>query len=102
MSLVVVAKMTPQPGKLSQLLAAFEQVTPAIHREPGCELYAVYTDEEVLVTIERWTDQGALDTHLKGEAVQQLLASAGQLLAAEPEIRALQGAGFGSEDKNTI
>ena len=102
MSLVVVAKMTAPPGKLQQLIDAFEQVTPAIQGEPGCELYAVYADNEVLITIERWADDAALKTHMQGEAVQRLLASAGELLASKPEIRPLRSTGFGSPEKNAI
>lgn len=102
MSLVVVATMTPKPGKLHEMVDAFEQVTEAIQNEPGCELYAVYTDEDVLVTIERWTDQAALDTHLHGDAVKQLLAAGGDILAKEPEIRPLQSRGFGDPVKGVL
>lgn len=102
MTLVVVATMTPKPGKLQDLVDAFEQVTETIQSEPGCEMYAVYTDEEVLVTIERWTDEAALDTHLHGDAVKQLLAAGGDILAREPEIRPLQSRGFGDPEKGVL
>jgi quinol monooxygenase YgiN len=95
MSIVVVATITPQDGKLSELTAAFEEATPLVQKEPGCIAYALYSDGVVLVTIERWESDAALDAHMQAPALQALLARAGGILAGAPEIRTLNDLGFG-------
>jgi quinol monooxygenase YgiN len=92
MSIVVIATITPQDGKLPELTAAFEEATPLVQQEPGCEQYALYSDGSVIVTIERWANLGA-------PAVTALLARAGSLLAAAPEIRTIEALGFGDAVK---
>jgi quinol monooxygenase YgiN len=78
---VVVAVLTPKDGRLGDLLDAFAEVSPKVHREPGCELYAVHSDGSVCVVVERWTTQGDLDTHAAGAAMQELSARWGDALA---------------------
>lgn len=102
MSLVVVATMTPQPGKLGQLTDAFEQVASAIQAEPGCELYAIHSDGHVVVTIERWESEAALDVHMKAPSVTTLLEQGPLFLAKAPEIVPMQALGFGDPVKGMI
>jgi quinol monooxygenase YgiN len=99
MSIVVIATITPQDGKLPELTAAFEEATPLVQQEPGCEQYALYSDGSVIVTIERWANPEALEAHLGAPAVTALLARAGSLLAAAPEIRTIEALGFGDAVK---
>lgn len=100
MSVVVVATVTPQEGKLDALTAAFATATPLIQKEPGCLQYATYTDGVVLVTIERWTDDAALAAHMTAPALTALLEHAGELLGAAPEIRTIHDLGFGDAVKD--
>ncbi|MES2092739.1 MAG: putative quinol monooxygenase [Actinomycetota bacterium] len=102
MSLVVVATMTPQPGKLQDLTDAFERVATAIQAEPGCELYAIHSDGNVVVTIERWESQAALDTHMTAPSVVTLLEQGPKFLAKAPEIVPMQALGFGDPVKGMI
>ena len=99
MSIVVVATITPQDGKLPELTAAFEEATPLVQQEPGCEQYALYSDGSVIITIERWESREALDAHMTAPAVTALLTRAGSLLAAAPEIRTISALGFGDAVK---
>lgn len=99
MSIVVVATITPQAGKLPELTAAFEEATPLVQHEPGCLQYALYSDGSVIVTIERWESPEALEVHMAAPAVTALLARAGGLLAAAPEIRTIADLGFGDAVK---
>ena len=102
MSLVVVATMTPQSGKLQELTNAFERVASAIQAEPGCELYAIHSDGSVVVTIERWESEAALDAHMKAPSVVALLEQGPTFLAKAPEIVPMQALGFGDPVKGTI
>ena len=71
-SVVVVAILTPKPGRLADLIAALEVVTPKVHEENGCELYAVHSDGQVCVMVEQWSSQEALDAHASGAVMAQL------------------------------
>lgn len=102
MSLIVVATMTPQPGKLQDLTDAFEQVASAIQAEPGCELYAIHSDGSVVVTIERWESEAALDAHMKAPSVTALLEQGPKFLAKAPEIVPMRALGFGDPVKGMI
>ena len=63
MSVVVVATITPKPEHRDEVIAAMKKTVPLVHDEDGCELYALHTDDEQLVMIERWTSREALKTH---------------------------------------
>ena len=102
MSLVVVATMTPQPGKLQDLTDALEHVASAIQAEPGCELYAIHSNGHVVVTIERWESEAALDAHMKAPSVTTLLEQGPTFLAKAPEIVPMQALGFGDPVKGMI
>ena len=72
MSIVVVAVLTPQPGRLADLLAALEVVTPKVHEEAGCELYAVHSDGKACVMVEQWSSPETLDAHAHGTVMEEL------------------------------
>ncbi len=57
-------------GKHAQLreIADILQHQFAAH-EPGCEQYECFIDGDTFLTIERWTNQEALDVHLKSDHV---------------------------------
>ena len=99
MSIVVVATIIPKEGGLQELTEAFEEAVPVVQTEPGCEQYALYTDGSVLVTIERWLNDDALAAHMTAPALTALLARAGHLLAAPPEIRTVAPLGHGDAVK---
>ena len=71
-SIVVVAVLTPQPGRLADLIAALEVVTPKVHEENGCELYAVHSDGNTCVMVEQWSSQETLDAHAAGDVMKEL------------------------------
>ena len=66
-----------------------------VQTEPGCEQYGLYSDGSVLMTIERWASEPDLAAHMTAPALTKLLARAGHLLAAAPEIRTIAPLGFG-------
>jgi quinol monooxygenase YgiN len=71
-SVVVVAILTPKPGRLADVIAAFEAVTPKVHEENGCELYAVHSDGETCVMVEQWSSPETLNAHASGAVMEEL------------------------------
>ncbi|WP_441913438.1 putative quinol monooxygenase [Microbacterium gubbeenense] len=73
-SITVVAKFNPRPGMGSRIIDAFRAVSPQVHNESGCELYAAHLerDGDVVVMVERWSSLEKLDAHAEGAPLQQL------------------------------
>ena len=68
----VVAVLTPIPGGLDALVAAFHAVVLDVHKEPGCLLYSAHADGERLIMIESWRTAEDLDAHKQSAAVVRL------------------------------
>ncbi|RIJ78345.1 antibiotic biosynthesis monooxygenase [Nakamurella silvestris] len=102
MSVVVVATITPVPGRAQDVVDAFVAVTPAVHAEAGCELYAIHTDGEVVVMVERWTSQEDLDRHSAGAALVEFKSLTAGALATSPTVLTLQNVPAGQPAKGTI
>jgi len=64
----VVAVLTGRPGHGDQIIAAFDTVSPLVHAEEGCELYAAHREQggDTVVMIERWASRASLDAHAAG------------------------------------
>jgi len=83
MSVVVVATIAPLPEHREAVVAAFESAIPAVHAEPGCELYALHESADKLVMIEKWASKEDLATHSGGDALRELgRALKGKVVAA--------------------
>ena len=72
MSILVVATISPKPGRADAVREAFTAAIPKVHQEPGCELYALHEDGYGFVMIERWATQDDLKAHGAGETFNQL------------------------------
>lgn len=99
---VVVAIQTPKPGRLQDVLDAFAVVSPKVHEEKGCELYAAHTDGSVCVMVERWTTQEDLDAHAAGELLKELVALWGDALAQPYDVWVLDNVPLGDPLKGTV
>ena len=87
---VVTAYFRPAPGQHDQVVEALQRAIPAVHEEPGCELYAIHdAPDGTIVMIEKWGSVGALDDHGAGEPVRALNASLEGLLASPTEVTRL-------------
>ncbi len=101
MSVVVVATLIPKPGRLQDVIDGFEAVNPLVHDEPGCELYAVHSDGERVVMIERWTTAADLDAHGGGAAIEELHRLHGDAVESVEVLR-LENLPFGDAVKATV
>ena len=102
MSVVVVAVLTPKPGRSQELLDAFAVVSPTVHAETGCELYAAHTDGDLVVMVERWASVADLAVHATGAGITELGALTDDALAAATDVTVLQNVPFGDPAKGTI
>lgn len=102
MSIVVVATLTPMPGKQQQILDAFALVAPLVHAEPGCELYAAHQSATHVVIIERWSEAANLAAHAAGTPMSQLNALLHGLQAEPTDVTVLENVPFGDPLKGTI
>lgn len=99
---VVVAIQTPKPGRLQDVLDAFAVVSPKVHQEKGCELYAAHTDGAVCVMVERWTTQEDLDAHANGEPLKELIALFGDALEKPYDVWVLENVPLGDAVLGTV
>ncbi len=74
MSLVVVAVLTAKPGLGQAVIESFREVSPLVHQEEGCELYAAHLEQggDTVVMVERWTTRADLDAHAAGAPLARL------------------------------
>lgn len=74
MSVIVVAKFNPKPDAGPKIIDAFRLVSPRVHGEVGCELYAAHIehDGDTVVMVERWSSRKALDAHAAGAPLAEL------------------------------
>lgn len=99
---VVVAMQIAKSGRVQEILDAFAAVSPLVHNEQGCELYAAHTDGDRCIMVERWTTQEDLDAHAAGEPIKELGRLFGDALAKPSEVWVLENVPFGDLHKGTI
>ena len=87
--IAVLAKLTAQPGKRDEIIAAFEPMMKAVADEPGTELYAFHTandDPDVVGFYELYSDGDALAKHGGSEAMKAAGGRLAGLVAGRPEL----------------
>lgn len=74
MTTVAVALVTPVTGRRDALLAAFQEIIPAVLAEKGCEQYdaSLERDGDRIIIVERWTSDADLAAHGAGSAIARL------------------------------
>jgi quinol monooxygenase YgiN len=87
----IVAVVTAQPGRLSEVLALVRANTPAVRAEPGCIEYTPLVDmpgsaaqfgADTFVVVEKWADAAALDMHRKAPHMLAYVARSKELIAS--------------------
>ena len=99
---VVVATISPKPDRIDAVREALLAAVPAVHAEPGCELYAVHEGDGQFVMVERWESADALRVHGKAEALTTLGARLAGELAAAPDVRRLTAVPAGDPVKGAV
>jgi quinol monooxygenase YgiN len=101
-SVVVVATITPKPGEEDAVRDAILASIPAVHAEPGCELYALHEGDGQFVMVERWESPDALAVHGKADALTALGAALRGKVAAAPDVRRLTAVPAGDPQKGEL
>ncbi|GAA4484790.1 antibiotic biosynthesis monooxygenase [Rhodococcus olei] len=91
-NLNVVATIVAKPGSEETVRAGLSTLAAVSRQESGCVAYDLYESSAApgtFVTVEEWTDQGALQAHLETPHLQAALSSIGAHLDGAPAIHPL-------------
>lgn len=98
--LVIIGKAAAADGQLSRLVAAGARVADATRGDDGCLDYGFYVDVEnpdVMVGVEIWRDQAALDAHMEHDHTVTFMGEVGDLVAGEPTMTFLAAESINQE-----
>lgn len=100
---VVIATFYPAPGRRADVLAALETAIPAVHTEPGCELYAIHDHPDgSIMMIEKWTTVAELDAHGSSPAVARLNEELAGALATDVSVARLGPLPVGTAEQGAL
>ena len=88
--LIIIGEAEAAPGRGDEMVVAARSVAIATESDDGCESYGFYADVTrpgVLVSVEVWRDQAALDAHMEHGHTQDFLTAVPGLIAGEPTMR---------------
>ena len=102
MPVVAVATISPEPEHRDEVLAALEKVVPAVHAEPGCQLYAVHQSKDAFVLVEQWADADAMRAHGAGDAFRSLSAALEGKLASPLDLKLLRPVPLGTPEQGQL
>ena len=92
----VIATIPAKAGSEEAIRGALQSLVAATREEEGCVAYDLFESSSApgtFVTVERWTDQSALDAHMQTPHVAQAFAAAGEHLAGDVAIHPLSPVG---------
>jgi quinol monooxygenase YgiN len=99
---IVVARVYPKPGRLQDVIDVYAGIVPLVHKEPGCELFALHTDGETVFLVEKWATPADLRGHATGAAYAQIRAGVSDLVDHAPDVWVLDSLPFGEAAKGSI
>ena len=102
MSILIVATISPKPGRADAVREALTAAIPTVHEEPGCELYALHEDGYGFVMIERWATQDDVKAHGAGETFNQLSEGIKDDLTEPIGVRLLTALPAGDDAKGAL
>lgn len=89
---IVIATFTPKPGHYDEVKRVLLEVTPDIHKEEGCDLYALHDEVNgSLVLIEKWTTRELWIAHVSMDTVTRLRKGVDGLLVGDIDVREMYG-----------
>lgn len=89
----LIARLVPHKGKEVALAETMQALIPQVRTELGCLGYAAHESLDapgVIVMVEVWADQAALDTHAALLVSSGAAARLGELLAQSPALERLR------------
>ena len=98
---IVAARVYPKPGRLQDVIDVYAGFVPLVHKEPGCELFALHTDGETVFLVEKWATPADLQGHADG-LYPQIRAGVSDLVDRAPDVWIGDGLPFGEAAKGTI
>jgi quinol monooxygenase YgiN len=101
-SILIVATISPKPGRADAVREALTGAIPAVHEEPGCELYALHEDGYGFVMIERWATQDDLKAHGAGATFTALAEGIKDDLTEPIGVRLLAPVPAGDDTKGAL
>lgn len=102
MPVVVVATLTAKPESVDTVRDILTRAVDDVHREPGCQLYALHETGETFIFVEQWADAEALKAHSGAPAVATMFTAAGEHLVGAPDIKLLQPVPAGDPSKGQL
>jgi quinol monooxygenase YgiN len=102
MPVVVVATLTPKPESVDTVRDILKKTVPAVHDEPGCELYTLHESNGTFIFVEVWADADALQTHSTAPAATGMFKEVGEHLAEAPDIKVAQPIPAGDPAKGQL
>jgi len=104
MPITVVAKFNPRPGMGPRIIDAFRVISPLVHAESGCELYAAHIEEggDTVIMIERWGSRAELDAHAAGAPLARLGKLTAGLVERPYDVWILQEIPLGDPHRGVI
>jgi quinol monooxygenase YgiN len=94
MSVTIIARIKAKPGSEGPLEEAFRDMIKKVRAaEPGCQAYVLHKspkDPTQFVWYETYTDQAAVDIHMKTDHMKAMGGRIKDLLEGAPQIEFLQ------------
>jgi len=84
---IVIGRGRVRPEGRQEMGAAVTVIVDESRNDDGCLSYAFFrdlVDDDVLVSVEVWRDQAALDAHMGHAHTREFLSRIGPLLEGEP------------------
>lgn len=102
MPIVAVATITPAAEHRDAVQTALEESVPRVHREPGCQLYALHQSKDEFVLVEQWADADAMRAHGAGEPFRALNQALDGKLAAPLDLKILRPLPCGTPEQGQL
>ena len=99
----VVAIFTPKSEHRDEIRSLLLRITPIVHDEPGCELYAMHEDVEGrFIFVETWTTRDDWTDHVDRQTVKDILTGVEGKLIGEIQVFEMHHLSTGSSGKGSL
>lgn len=102
MPIVAVATITPLPEHREAVQTALEESVPQVHREQGCQLYALHQSKDEFVLVEQWASADAMRAHGAGEPFRALNEALDGKLAGPLDLKILRPVPCGTPEQGRL